>query len=171
MGATQSTGLFSIRDVLPGVKCEKVICWVGSTDAPDRVVEVAKSFAAIGGEPCHVVMCLNPGGRDGPRDRRGRAPLTPELICSAGDRLKGLYGSEVYTVVLPGYPVTEIRRYATNHHADLIVIGEQGRKVERECGEQLMDTAPCAVLNLALPSPEGASALKPNGKPISFSAD
>ena len=48
MGVTQSTGLFSIRDVLPGVKCEKVVCWVSSVDRADRVVEVAKSFAAEG---------------------------------------------------------------------------------------------------------------------------
>lgn len=50
-------------------------------------------------------------------------------------------------------------------------IGEQGRAVERERGEPLMDTAPCAALNLNLPGPKGPSGLEPNGKPNSFSAD
>ena len=151
VGVIQSTGLFSIRDVLPGVKCEKVICWVNSVEASDRVVEVAKSFAAIGSEPCHVVMCLNPTSGHQGENRRCCSPLTPELLCRAGERLKKLYGAEVHTVVLPGHPVREVRRYASSHRADLIVIGEQGRQAERECGEQLIDAVSCAVLSLALP--------------------
>ncbi len=148
MHGFQSTGLFSIRDVLPGVKCEKVVCWVNSLNEAEPVVEIAKTFAAIGSEPCHVVMCLDPETAE-----RGitSAPLTPEVICRAKERLKGLYGADVHTVVLPGHPITEVRRYAHNHHVDLLVVGRQGRAAERTLGEPLSDGLSCAVLMLLLP--------------------
>ena len=149
----QSTGLFSIRDVLHGMKCEKVVCWVNSVDEAEPMVEVAKTFAAIGVEPCHVVMCLEPDSST--TGRRTCAPLTPEMICEAKDRLKELYGGDVHTVVLPGHPLTEIRRYARNHHVDLIVVGRQGTGVEINSGERLQGGLSCAVLTLILPSEEG----------------
>jgi nucleotide-binding universal stress UspA family protein len=154
MNAFHGTGLFSIRDVLLGEKCEKVLCWVDSADRAEPVVEVAKTFAAIGSEPCHVVMCLDPEAGNGKAARRTSAPLTPEVICSAKERLKGLYGSDVHTVVLPGHSLTELRRYARHHHADLIVVGRQGRAVEKASGEQLSDGVSCAVLTLILPLEE-----------------
>lgn len=159
-----STGLFSIRDALPGVRCEKVLCWVDSTTVPDQVVRVARLFAAIGGEPCHVVMCLNPGIGDFPSDclSQGlRAPLTPEVIADAAEGLQKLYGNDVHTMILPGHPVTEIRRYAVNHRVDLIVVGGQGLALERACGQRLCDDAPCAMVTLVLPEGERGEAPAP----------
>jgi nucleotide-binding universal stress UspA family protein len=154
MPVFQSTGLFSIRDVLPDVKCEKVLCFVGSAEVSDPVVEVAKTFAAIGSEPCHVVLCLDPDAHRADPAGRACTPLTPEVICRAKEQLKALYGSDVHTVVLPGHPVREIRRYARNHKVDLIVVGRQGRDTEESCGDRIPDGAPCAVLSLILPLKE-----------------
>ena len=105
----------------------------------------------VGREACEVVMCLDAPhrldarrGADGQRVR----PLTPEVIMSAERSLQRLYGPDTRTMVLPGHPVSEIRRFARNQSVDLIVMGEQAHAIEKEFGERLVDDAPCAVLSL-----------------------
>lgn len=138
---------------IPGLKCDRVLCWVNSSDEPDDVVPVAKALAAESAGACHVVMCLDTlkrgGGKSGALT--ASAPLTPKIISTAGRRLAELYGDHVRTLVLPGDPVREIRRYARNHRMDLVVLGGQGLDAERICGERLCDDAPCAVMILVLP--------------------
>jgi nucleotide-binding universal stress UspA family protein len=83
------------------------------------------------------------------------APVTPEVIDGAERRLAKLYGPGAHTMVLPGHPVTEIRRYALNHRMDLIVYGGQGLAAEKTCGERLCDDAPCSLMILFFPKRGG----------------
>ena len=142
----------SLPTLLPGVPCRKVLCWVESVVEEDRVVRVAQALAALGRGVCHVVMGLDsPRRLGGNGDGPPRAPLTPELIGRADSQLAALYGRGVATMVLPGHPVEEVRRYARTRGVDLIVIGEQGLAVEREYDTRVADDPPCAVMSLVLP--------------------
>ena len=125
---------------LPGMPCQRVLCWVGLYDEPDGVVPVAQALAEHHAGQCHVVMCL-----DAP------SPLTPALITRAERELAALYGEDARTIVLPGRPVKEVARYARNHEMDLLVMGEQAAAVERRCGERIADRAPCTVMILLQP--------------------
>ena len=138
---------------LPGIRCDRVLCWVNSADEADDVVPVALALATKAAGACHVVMCLDTLKRGGAKGRplSASAPLTPKIISTAGRRLAELYGDQVRTLVLPGDPVQEIRRYARNHQMDLVVVGGQGLDAERICGERLCDDAPCAVMILVIP--------------------
>ncbi len=133
---------------LPGLACQRVLCWVDSTEQPDRVVRVARALARPVSGRCQVVMCLDaacqePGSRP--------SPLTPERIGQTECQLADLYGSGVASMVLPGHPVTEIRRFARNNQVDLIVMGEQGLALEQLYGQRLLEDPPCPVLVLAWP--------------------
>lgn len=144
--------------LLPGISCKTILCWVGSSEEQDAVVAVARSLANHSRGRCQVVM-----GLDSPfhhhqqdqrehRDRlRSKSPLTPEVIGRAEKKLSKLYGSGVHTMVLPGHPVAEVRRYARNHKIDLVIMGEQGLRVEHQYGERLADRAPCPVMILLYP--------------------
>lgn len=150
-----------LRQILSsaGLGCKNVLCWVDSTSNADRVVQVARSLSGDTQAHCRVVKCLDaactePGGR--------RTPLTPEQIEQTEDHLAALYGSDVKTMVLPGHPVSEVRRYAQNHGVDLIVMGEQGLALENQYGQRLIEDPPCAVMVLVFPksdreTPEAAS--------------
>jgi len=129
---------------LLGLEPERCVCWVGSLEEPDRVFDLARSL--VGPDACEVVMCLDPG-EAGPHKR----PLTPEVIMAAETRLQRLYGPNTRTMVLPGHPISEIRRFARTQEVDLIVMGEQAHAIERQLGERLIDDAPCAVLSLIHP--------------------
>jgi K+-sensing histidine kinase KdpD len=132
---------------LPGINGDLVLCWVGSTEEPDSVVQVGRSLARRCGGRCHVVVAL-----DSPfRNANGKAPLTPETISRANRRLQKLYGEDVEAMALPGHCINEIRRYASNHRASVIVMGEQALAVERSYGETLHDQAPCTVLIVVPP--------------------
>lgn len=126
---------------LPGMPCQRVLCWVGLHDEPDHAVPVARALAAQSRGQCHLVLCL-----DAP------SPLTPELITRAKRELAALYGDEARTIVLPGRPVREVARYARNHEMDLVVMGEQASEVERRCGERFADLSPCTVMILLRPA-------------------
>jgi len=145
----------SLPTLLPGVPCRKVLCWVESVVEEDRVVRVAQALAALGRGVCHVVMGLDSPRRLDPPPENGdstpRAPLPPELIGRADSQLAALYGRGVATMVLPGHPVEEVRRFARNRGVDLVVIGAQGLAVEREYDARVADDPPCAVMTLVLP--------------------
>ena len=142
-----------ILSLMRGVDLKNVLCWVDSTDRQDWVVKVGKALADSSSGRCHAVMGLDSPSQIG-SGKRGRAPLTPEIIALAGKRLSSLYGDEIHTMVLPGHPVAEIRRYARTRHIDLIVMREQALAVERAYGERLIESAPCMVMILATPEPE-----------------
>jgi hypothetical protein len=129
---------------LLGLEPERCVCWVGSLEERDKVFDLARSL--VGHHACEVVMCLDPG-EAGPRKR----PLTPEVIIAAEIRLQRLYEPDTRTMVLPGHPISEIRRFARTQQIDLIVMGEQAHAIEQKFGERLIDDAPCAVLSLIHP--------------------
>lgn len=93
-----------------------------------------------------------------------QTPLTPEVIIRAERKLSKLYGTEVSTMVLPGHPVQEVRRYARNHGVDLIVIGEQGVLLEQTYGVRMADRAPCTVMILLPPKHEETQERPPSSK-------
>jgi nucleotide-binding universal stress UspA family protein len=129
---------------LPGIDGQLVLCWVGSTEERDPVVDLGRTLAADSGGRCHVVVVLGVGGEV---SHPGVVvPQTPETISRANRRLQKLYGEDVAAMALPGHCISEIRRYAINHQATLIVMGEQALAVERAHGERLHEQAPCAVL-------------------------
>jgi hypothetical protein len=125
----------------------RILCWVCSVDHADSAVPLAQALARMHKGECHVVMSLDTPHRlnfpDGPV-----IPLTPEIINAAKQRLASLYGENVFTLVLPGHPIEEIKRYARNKHMSLIVVGEQGLAAERDYGQSLCEDAPCAVMTL-----------------------
>jgi len=130
----------------------RILCWVSSTDKPDAAVPLARILARMHKGECHVVMSLDAPHRLDQAEGRS-IPLTPEIINAAKQKLANLYGEDVFTLVLPGHPVAEIKRYARNKHVSLIIVGEQGLAVERDYGQSLCDDAPCAVMTLYQPTP------------------
>lgn len=137
----------------PTLKLRKVLCWVNSTEKTDWTVQIGKALASAFQGVCHVVMCLecqNPHGSR-PDCPERRPPLTPETISEAGEALQDLYGNDVLTMVLPGHPIAEVRRYASTRNMDLIIVGEQALEVERTWGERVYEKSPCAVMILVLP--------------------
>lgn len=138
-------------DLLPGVCCQTILCWVGSHDEQDGVVAVAAALARHGGGSLQVVMGLDSPHRFNDDGGGPVTPLTPEVIARAERRLARLYGDGARTMVLPGHPVAEVRRYARNHRVDLIVMGSQALQVEESYGERLFEQAPCPVLILVKP--------------------
>jgi len=132
-----------------GLDCNNVLCWVDSTSDSDRVVTLARNLSAGTHSVCRVVKCLDaaclePGGRP--------APLTPEKIEQTEKRLAELYGDEVASMVLPGHPISEMRRFARNNGVDLIVMGEQSLALENQYGQRLIEDPPCAVMVLVFPN-------------------
>ncbi len=136
---------------LPGISFKRVLCWVNSTAVREWTAELAFSLAASCNGSCHVVMCLDCASRPGNPVQKGNGPLTPELISAACNDLANLYGDDMHTMVLPGNPIAEIRRYARTKEMDLIVMGKQGLAVESLYGEQLYKDAPCTVMVLVMP--------------------
>jgi len=130
----------------------RILCWVCSTEKPDLAVPLAQTLARMHKGECRVVMSLDAPHRLDPTAGRS-IPLTPEIINEAKQKLAHLYGENVFTLVLPGHPVAEIKRYARNKHVSLIILGEQGLAVERDYGQRLCDDAPCAVMTLFQPKP------------------
>jgi len=148
--------------------CSRVLCWVRSTEKPDSAVPLAQALARLHKGECHVVMSLDipsgipdgtpsgipDGAPSGTHSLSGRCtPLTPEIINRAKQELANLYGDDVFTLVLPGHPITEITRYARNKKVKLIIVGEQGLAAEQDYGQRLCDDAPCAVMTLFRPAP------------------
>ena len=148
-------GKFKNSELLADL-CSRVLCWVGSTEKPDSAVPLAQALARLHKGECHVVMSLDipDGTPSGTHSLSGRCtPLTPEIINRAKQELARLYGDDVFTLVLPGHPITEIKRYARNKKVKLIIVGEQGLAAERDYGQKLCDDAPCTVLTLFIPPP------------------
>ena len=146
--ATSSQPLpFEVADF----KCDRVLCWVDSVVEQERVVRFARSLTEQNRGRCQVVKCL-----DATCQEQGakRAPLTPERLCREESELAALYGDGVTTMVLPGHPVAEIRRFARNNQIDMIVMGEQGLALENAYGQRLVEDPPCAVMVLILPNKE-----------------
>ena len=143
------------RQFLPGVHCNKVISWVDSFVSRDHSVAVARALAESGHGFHEVVLCL-----DSPCRTRlaselhvsGRSPLTPDVLSRAQARLSELYRWESPTLVLPGHPPVEIRRYVHNNAVDLLVVGQQGLTLQREYREWVSDDPPCAVMFLVVPA-------------------
>lgn len=134
---------------LPGLDGQLVLCWVGSTEESDSVVDIGRALARGCGGQCHVVVALDSPFRAA---LGSNAPLTPETISRANRQLQKLYGEDVEAMALPGHCISEIRRYASNHQATLIVMGEQALAVEHSYGETLHDRAPCTVLIVVPPT-------------------
>jgi nucleotide-binding universal stress UspA family protein len=137
-----------------GTEPRRILCWVGSTEKPDWVVKVAETLSNLCQGQCVTVMCLDSPNRQGNKPTASKKPLTPEVIGKAGKKLSTLYGNDLHTMVLPGHPIAEIRRYARTRNIDLIVMGEQALAVEKAYGECLLDDAPCMVMALAFPKQE-----------------
>ncbi|MCP4196505.1 MAG: universal stress protein [Proteobacteria bacterium] len=141
-----------------GTAPRRILCWVGSADKQDWVVKVSDSLAKVCQGQCVTVMCLDSpsrlGGVGTDLKKPAKKPLTPEVIGQAGTKLSTLYGNDIQTMVLPGHPIAEIRRYARTRNIDLIVMGEQALAVEKAYDERLLDDAPCMVMVLAFPKPE-----------------
>ena len=135
------------------LRLQKVLCWVNSTEKIDWTVQIGRALASNYEGVCHVVMCLECQNHHGNRRDSSRPlqPLTPEKISEAGDALQDLYGNDVLTMVLPGHPIAEVRRYASARKMDLIIVGEQALEVEKSWGERLYEKSPCAVMILVMP--------------------
>jgi nucleotide-binding universal stress UspA family protein len=138
-----------------GLNVRNVLCWVSSFESPDGIVEVGKAYAATCRGICHVVMCLESPPVFHGKGLGVKGPLTPEVIGNAENRLASLYGNDVRTMVLPGNPIAEIRRYARTRQMDLIIMGEQGLALEAAHGERLYENAPCTVMVLVFPHSNG----------------
>jgi nucleotide-binding universal stress UspA family protein len=139
--------------LLPGLACERVLCWIESLEQEEPTVELGRALTANAAGACHVVLGLDSPQRVPGLDRPEKAPLTPEVIARAEWWLGELYGKGVRTMVLPGNPVAEVRRYARRHQIDLIIMGAPALEVERRIGERLLDNAPCTILILIPPKP------------------
>jgi len=144
------------RFLLPGVRCDKVVSWVDSFVSRDHAVAVGRALAESGRGFHEVVLCLDSPCRARLADElhvSGEPPLTPGVLDRAQARLSELYGWESPTLVLPGHPPAEIRRYACNNAVDLLVVGKQGLTLQREYREWICDDPPCAVMLLVVPAP------------------
>jgi nucleotide-binding universal stress UspA family protein len=154
MRGDSQPALTRLREAIPGYEANSCICWVGSVKQQDIAFEAARLMAAP--RACHIVMCLDTPQRlrsaqsESPRRQQ---PLTPEHISTAEAMLRHLYGQGAQVMVLPGNPITEIRRYAHTHGVKLIVMGEQASALEKEYGARLVDDAPCSVLLFINPPP------------------
>lgn len=133
----------------------RILCWVCSSEACDPAAALAQALARMHKGECHVVMSLETPHLWQHSSERS-IPLTPEIINEAKQKLAALYGDDVFTLVLPGDPVTEIKRYARNKQMSLILVGEQGQAVERDHGQSLCEDAPCPVMTLLQRSSQAA---------------
>jgi nucleotide-binding universal stress UspA family protein len=111
-------------------------------------------FHAVGLAEAHgasltVVYVLQPGSRDGEKDRHyWRQQL--EQVRPSNRRIP------VQHILLEGDPAAEITRYSADVCIDLIVIGTHGRTGEERLrmgsvAEKVMREAPCSVLVVKLP--------------------
>ena len=142
----------NILDTFLGLKVDRCLCWVASLKEAEAVFPLA--CALVNTRQCQVVMGLDSPHRidsTGEAAPKKKKPLTPEVIMTAEVRLKQLYGEECGTVVLPGHPIRELRRYAIRNRIDLIVMGQQAIDIEREYNERVVDDAPCTILCLIVP--------------------
>jgi K+-sensing histidine kinase KdpD len=144
-----------LAHLLPGIRCDEILCWVASTEERDAAVQVGRALADGCGGRCHVVA-----GLDTPRQTESgghrSAPLTPETISRANRRLSKLYGKDVVTMALPGHCISEVRRYARSHQVTLVVMGEQALAIEKSYGESLCDQAPCTLMIIVPPARSGS---------------
>ncbi len=145
-------------EVGPGYR--RVLLWVHSATEVDPAFPVALLLTRRGSGILHVVMGLDSPGRYRPAPSGRVEPLTPaaiERVCTA---LADLYGAgrdtgpgddwregvEVHTMVLPGHPVEEVRRYARRHRIEVVVMGEQALDAEEAFGDHLVRDPPCPVV-------------------------
>lgn len=138
-----------------------MVSWVDSFARRDHSVAVARALAESGSGFHEVVLCLDSPCRSRLAEElqvSGRSPLTPEVLSHAQARLSELYSWESPTLVLPGHPPAEIRRYAHNNSVDLLVVGQQGLCLQRELREWICDDPPCAVMIVVLPAANPAAA-------------
>ncbi len=138
-----------------GPAYRRVLLWVHSADRADPALPIALLFARRGSGILHVVMGLDSPHRYRPESPGRPEPLTPQVIERVCTALADLYGDaggetvEVHTMVLPGHPVEEVRRYAQRHQVDVIVMGEQALDAEEAFGDHLLRDAPCPVVLVA----------------------
>lgn len=140
------------RDAVGADRSRRCVCWVGCLEHREPAFALACAVADSG--PCHVVMCLDSPARlepHRPLPPGRQQPLTPEVIAAAEAMLQQLYRREAKTMVLPGDPIIEIRRYAQTHDVGIIVMGSQALAIEHEYGRRLVDDAPCPVLVFVTP--------------------
>lgn len=132
-----------------------VMCWVDSVEAVDPAMGIALLLACRKAGTVHVVLGLDSPNRyrkDPSVGMERVEPLTPELIDRMSTSLASLYANmggdavNVHTMVLPGHPVEEVRRYAQHHEIDLIVIGDQALRAEEAFGKCLLSDPPCQVV-------------------------
>ncbi len=146
-----------------GPAYRRVLLWVNSADRVDPAFSVALLLARRGSGILHVVMGLDSPGRYRPVSAGRVEPLTPQVIERVCTALADLYVGggraepvetggetvEVHTMVLPGHPVEEVRRYAQRHGIEVIVMGEQALDAEEAFGDHLLRDAPCPVVLVA----------------------
>ena len=127
---------------------------------------MGQALAAQGQGTCQVVMVLDSTlDMRSPTRPKARTPLTPEVIARAGRKLADLYGPDISTLVLPGNPVKEVRRFAQNHSVDLIVMSQQALRIEQNYGEKLAAHAPCTVMIVIPPTSESQPPSTPKKSP------
>lgn len=150
-----------VHQAWPGSCLERCVCWIASTREVDQAVALAR--ALVRPNPCHLVLSLDSPNRVTTRRPmppvRGE-PVTPEVIGKASSMLRYLYGSETHVMVLPGNPLTELRRYVRTHDVSLVVMGSQALAVEQEYGERLIDDPPCPVVVFVDPRRRSEGAAK-----------
>lgn len=133
----------------------RVLLWVNSADRVEPALPLALLLARRGTGILYVVMGLDSPRRYRPGSSGRVEPLTPETIERVCTALADLYGEaggesvEVHTMVLPGHPVEEVRRFAKRHQMDVIVMGDQALEAEEAFGDHLLRDAPCPVVLFA----------------------
>lgn len=138
-----------------GPAYRRVLLWVNSARQVDAALPIALLLARRGSGILHVVMGLDSPHRYRPGSAGRPEPLTPQVIERVCTALADLYGDvggetvEVHTMVLPGHPVEEIRRYARRHQIEVVVMGEQALDAEEAFGDHLLREAPCPVVLVA----------------------
>ena len=162
LGARMALGTAGSRDMKRrgppdlevGSDFRRVLLWVNSVEQLDPAVRIALLLARRGDGILHVVMGLDSPERyrrSSPRPLRV-APVTPEAIERVCTALADLYENvgrdrvEVHTMVLPGHPVEEVRRYARRHGIDVIVMGDQALEAEEAYADHLLRDPPCLVI-------------------------
>jgi len=144
------------------IRLKTVLVPIDFSDTSDVALRYGKALAGAFGASLHVVHVVQePYAQPWAVEAYGfsLATLQDDWTKEAKSRLEGMLTAEeraslnaTATTVL-GHPVSEILRFATEHQADLIVLGTHGRGplshlVMGSVAERVVRHAPCPVLTV-----------------------